>query len=1343
MKKYIFSLVVFTLYSLSVLAQTIVTENIMSNTTWTKVNSPYIVDYIEVETGVTLTIEPGTVVKLIGSVTISGTIEAEGTSEEKIVFTSVTDDEYGGDSNNDGDGTTPFPGEWFSIFLLENSGSSSFNYCHFRYGGSYLEIGAIDLNTNQASIENCLFEYCSTGIKISVSNAVVLNNVEFNNNEVGLVNNATGFSIHNSTFVNNSDFGIFNFSASDVDATLNWWGIEDFLIGNDNNMANLASIYDQLDDAFYGKVNYFPMADPPLSVESISPGFGIIFNNSEDLLISGYLFDEDSQLYLEKNGVQVFPTSVNSVDSFYINATFTWDTAETGLYDVVVVNPSMLDTLRLNAGFSLLDVGETPFNEWTSFEVTSGTSFASSVVIPEVDNLFVFMKKSTRIGYSSTWNGTLRLTRDGQDILLGDNFTEDWLGDADIDYNPEVPEDGFYTFEITTSFEQGRGQILFTDSPPELSLGSWATGEILRPYGYDWKKVEVPAGQDNLFIRTEGFGLWSTIEVFLNNIDNPDEKWLFSSFGSGYHIEGQIEFPPQGTYYVRYKDSAVLQPASTSLSYDEQFQRREYLIYVDTDGAIPTNTLPLEITGQSIEEAGQGIISFDIYGSGFSIEDSIYVSKNGSIVGPLHKVFKPAENIWSVTFDLSNAETGDWNVSILNGVTEVVSPYLFTLVAPDVKDIEINVVTSHVIRVGRWRPFIVELTNSSNTDAQFVFANIALSGNPEIRSDLDLQSPDILGDGDIDWTYFGTEWTSWDDVPVTFETLDSVTGIEYINLPVIFPYIKAGETVSFEINLLYDQFSYFKYKVTGLNSMLTAEASDYEGLVGGNAGLGACLETIGELFIDVLVDALTNASGLKGCAADISQAYTTTIAQKALANGLQKPYPVSAVYLNFIDAIAGCTLAAGVAIIPAAKVIKALRGLIKLMTLESYRQRIVDDCFPPPPPVSGSVSIVNSTTPEDKYGLIGAEQEDNLPAGERQNFISRVGDFDYRIDYWNKEDATAPAAEVFIRDTLDAGFDLNTFNFTEIGFLDWVVPLDGGHYFNILVDMRPQENYFVNVEGHLNPLTREVYWVHRTLDPETLELPDDPFAGYLPPIDPEGYNIGWVNFSIQANEDLPSETIFTNQAHVNFDGVGPWGPAPPYGPYTNTYDFDAPESSVMMLDNEVTDTTITLSWMGEDGNGAGIAFYDIYVSENGAAYELWLPRIDTIAADFSGTIGSTYQFYSIATDKVGNIEEEPDTEDASTSIITNSFEPKNDFTFKASPNPFSNNTTINFYLPSSDHVFIEVIDVNGVSSVILNKEISSGRHDLNWTPQKNINGIYFCRLSTSQFSRTIKLIQLK
>jgi hypothetical protein len=83
-----------------------------------------------------LTIEPGVIVKFDAgrSIRAFGRLLAAGTLEQPIVFTSVKDDDFGGDTNGDGSGSAPAIGDWGYV---QFSGSNS-RVAHViaRYGGA-------------------------------------------------------------------------------------------------------------------------------------------------------------------------------------------------------------------------------------------------------------------------------------------------------------------------------------------------------------------------------------------------------------------------------------------------------------------------------------------------------------------------------------------------------------------------------------------------------------------------------------------------------------------------------------------------------------------------------------------------------------------------------------------------------------------------------------------------------------------------------------------------------------------------------------------------------------------------------------------------------------------------------------------------------------------------------------------------------------------------------------------------------------------------------------------------------------------------------------------------------
>jgi len=112
---------------------------ITANTTWFKANSPYVVvSPIDIQSGKTLTIQPGVVVKFMDNtyIQVNGTMNAQGNSGDKIYFTDVRDDVVGGDTNGDGDATTPVAG-WWGAIRVENAGAAAIDFAEVRYGGGY------------------------------------------------------------------------------------------------------------------------------------------------------------------------------------------------------------------------------------------------------------------------------------------------------------------------------------------------------------------------------------------------------------------------------------------------------------------------------------------------------------------------------------------------------------------------------------------------------------------------------------------------------------------------------------------------------------------------------------------------------------------------------------------------------------------------------------------------------------------------------------------------------------------------------------------------------------------------------------------------------------------------------------------------------------------------------------------------------------------------------------------------------------------------------------------------------------------------------------------------------
>ncbi len=141
-------------------AQTNVSGLVSTNTTWALAHSPYIVTgNVLVQSGVTLTLEPGVVVKFDSalSMQIDGTLLARGTSDNNITFTSHTVDTAGawgyiyfGDGSTDAVFENDMYGNYLSGSILQ--------YCRIQYAGgaNVTENGAVRLDNAHPFIDHCI-----------------------------------------------------------------------------------------------------------------------------------------------------------------------------------------------------------------------------------------------------------------------------------------------------------------------------------------------------------------------------------------------------------------------------------------------------------------------------------------------------------------------------------------------------------------------------------------------------------------------------------------------------------------------------------------------------------------------------------------------------------------------------------------------------------------------------------------------------------------------------------------------------------------------------------------------------------------------------------------------------------------------------------------------------------------------------------------------------------------------------------------------------------------------------------------------------------------------------------
>jgi len=172
---------------------------------------------VQVNEGVTLTIPAGAVVKFDSEtyMAVSGTLNATGTASDNIIFTSLKDDTYGGDTNGDGSASAPAPGDWYSV-SMSNSGRGIFDHCIVRYGGRNSDSfdSNIKVYSDQPlSFKNSICEYSrERGIYLGSNGGgnIISNSIFRNNGMHGLDSANSGDTmVTGNTFTNNTQFGLY------------------------------------------------------------------------------------------------------------------------------------------------------------------------------------------------------------------------------------------------------------------------------------------------------------------------------------------------------------------------------------------------------------------------------------------------------------------------------------------------------------------------------------------------------------------------------------------------------------------------------------------------------------------------------------------------------------------------------------------------------------------------------------------------------------------------------------------------------------------------------------------------------------------------------------------------------------------------------------------------------------------------------------------------------------------------------------------------------------------------------------------------------------------------------
>ncbi|MBO5679531.1 MAG: dockerin type I repeat-containing protein [Bacteroidaceae bacterium] len=806
-----------------------------------------------------------------------------------------------------------------------------------------------------------------------------------------------------------------------------------------------------------------------------------------------------------------------------------------------------------------------------------------------------------------------------------------------------------FHFEV----DEGKGPMLYAKNEFHIRFFD-ATGRLVdatKPY-LDYNVSEKVTGTEEIrksqtFARPAENGIkWFTLQACEGDtiafrssqalslqVFSPTGKEIYAASGSESVKWGGIHTWEDGTHYVAVHDVTGSQPNVT-------------LDYLHMD--------KYDVVDQDVRVVGNGGCStITFYGNGFSDLYAVdWVSASGDTIDA-KAIHHESDATVNITFDFTDKTIGKYD-GVFHFTTEE-KTFADILTVEEATDITLDLKVEYpsTFLHGTYTTYSIEVKNNGNSTAYYVPLEFQIITEPGVRnaiSDVKLEGevPEI----DLDWVddvvmnpdsarCFKEYVRSRGDMQYFIPFVDSISNEDVLD---------AFFTISIAPNSVYKlDVSVLSTSSVNLRALIPTEWYAITGDINykarakskGTFKEGACCvrEKV-ECFMNVAVAALDFISlinpglGIADCAANVGNevlqfAYDVWCGD---SNGKTPSEAAKDLRMTCVNTLIGCV---------AAKMggdFANLQGVYQhiynnisvIMDCGRALTQTIPNCPSYPKGGGGTSSPVNSYDPNAIYGYVS-------PSGSKYIAKDSVETVNYRIEFENDTAfATSSAHVVEIRDTLDARFfELATFAPTYICIGEKHEQLDGTPNFVRTVDMRPQINTVVQVEGQYDEQTGIARWLFTSLDPMTMEPTDDVMQGFLPVNHDGTSGIGDVGYRIGVKKGLVDGTEISNRASIVFDSNEPiLTPA-----WTNIVDGVCPESCVTDVTYK-NDSIVTLSIEGSDER-SGIWKYDLYVQYGVGAP--WIKEAeldaDSTEVDFKIYDGLYYGFCTLATDSAGNVEQ--------------------------------------------------------------------------------------------------------
>jgi hypothetical protein len=1134
------------------------TGTIASSQVWLGGVEYYITGNITVPTNVTLTIDPGAIIKfnlgLNMTIDAGGALIANGTVAQPIIFTSINDQTVGTSTN--GVPTIPAAGDWDSIYL--KGGNATFDHAMIRYGGGpdALNSGLISITVagsvlsvsdsilsqgfykgiqaeyGTANVTNCLITGCDRGIQPGLNGPTLVNvvNCTLDNNNIGI-------------WAHGGVLNLYNTIISDSLTT----GLE-YCCGSSLAIVDHCDIWSAAGNNYSGSSDQTSInGNISVNPKFVNPSQGNFELNYGSTCIDAA--DGSVATLTDLTGAPRYNDPRTTVKTGVTNANGVYP--DMGAYEFVETAPSDIDLIATAvAGPLLVTAGQTATVQWNDVNIGTGNA-------------------------TGPWHDTISLVPDGSGdpvvatVLVAQNTVLGPGQSLNASASVVVPGGtaGAYHWQVQVNSQgdvfEGTNWVNNTASEtitatlqdPTLSIsGGTVTNSFTAAGQSSVFEVVSSGGPFVLNVQAGSPGCALKLYVGAGYVPDPShfdfQSSQFNSPTASLTIPGAGNTPGSRTYYVLV-----------------------YAVYLN--GSSVTYTLSATALNFALNSvspttiANSGPVTLQILGDQLATNDTYTLSGPGGIFTAV-SVQSPDPTVAYAVFNLGGGAAGLYSLGVAQpaGLPLILSNAITAISVTSAGasgSLSLQLALPPVYRKGRAFSGTFTYRNAGEIDmpAPMLFLSSGAVAGLELSGDTSFLTSDIAL---IAASFDGPAGTLTPDEPWTVD---------------FSAFCASGGGIPFSVNYL------------------TADATNivnYTALEAAVEPPGYCASTWAAIWTTFVAQG----GPTWGSLITYVDSYAT---QMALAGAPGRFYVVKDVLTYAFAQLAagGCVNGGSLKV----------TGIGAVANLDQGPHQ--------------NISSAASADPNDKFSTgIGVPE-----------WVGSDDAITYIIQFANETNATASAQVVTITDPLSTNLDWSTLQLTSVAFNNAYLDIAPGVQIvstNASVSTDPNP---VSVTASLNPSNGVVTWVMQSINPVSGQLVTDPLAGFLPPDNAAGQGEGYVTFSIEPISGLATGSQITNQANIVFDVN-----APILTPTTtNLLDITPPTSSVAKLPAS-SPQSFTVSWSGSDA-GSGIESFDIYVSDNGAAWLPWLLDTTNTTATYSGLTGQNYAFYSVAYDEVGNEEASP------------------------------------------------------------------------------------------------------